>query len=251
MDSIIISHVAEEAANFAPSFVDTPSGFRAYLENAFRGSGLSRVRNAIEAQYPNHYWTNQQTRLTAILDDVVFLCNTRYLFDAYKKIGTPVYMMKYFFFNNLGLAKHGSDLLPTFWSRELNVEEFLIKYGDISAITAARAAAQIVKLAPAYQSYFASHAISGDPNKHRDNATTVEWTEASYSSDGQKLENVMDVSYGLRIYFGLQEESQATADTCAFWLEAASNITKAFKEADAGEAAALRKQWYWPFGSEL
>ena len=148
-----------------------------------------------------------------------------------------MYMMQYNFLNSFGGAKHASDLVPTFWNRNWNLTDFLSRYGHLSGIELKVAVRELSELAPPYQSYFMSHAVSGDPNKYANDKTVV-WPPAYVDSKGY-LENVLNVRWGTWKDFALSYDGQNSADTCDFWNMMAENVTQII-EHEAMERAGER-----------
>ena len=162
LDSIILSHVADESLIFTPTSVQTDNDFNNFVEASLALSSQDQaagVNAAIEARYPpvmsgmTKNYTTEFDRTKAFLGDSSFYCNIRYLTDAYNGKN---YNLKY----SVTPGVHATDLLPTFYN--LNV--------DLSALSANLSIPLIPgfgSFAQAYQSYLVSHARSGDPNTYK------------------------------------------------------------------------------------
>ncbi|MCJ1466308.1 hypothetical protein MMC07_004927 [Pseudocyphellaria aurata] len=234
LDSIIVSHVHDEAGPFVPEFIQTQTDVEKYVTAFFPQSRLSELKTAVLKQYPAREIclipkNCAKKRTSNIIRDMSFTCNTRLLYDAYHK-GAKTYMMQYDVLHNSGLAVHGSDLLALFRSTEFDIIAYLTdKFGKVVGHTLGGA---LNKLAPLYQSYFASHAIHGDPNTGRRSETSY-WNQAS--NDSNFIEKVMQVHVGTPNIFNpiFNPDFQDVINTnqaCDFWKEAAWNITQQFPD---------------------
>ena len=174
LESIIISHVKDEAAIFVPSKASADSDFTTFVSNFMPESTLAPVRDAIATQYPAGAYPNVKARLNALIRDGSFTCNNWQLFQAYSD-KTPTYMMEYDFEIEFGgevilPALHGTDLAPTFWNDEIIFWKFLQEIAKKLNKTVKKPVAEALALgysifSPHYQSYLVSNAIYGDPNK--------------------------------------------------------------------------------------
>src|SRR5271154_1170730 len=118
IDSLIVSHVANESGSFVPQFMRTEADFTTFINDFMPEPQLAPVRAAVETQYPAQgppYNGDQRARAGALIRDSTFTCNTRQLYEAYKPRSTGLYMLQYDFLASKNYALHGSDLLPTFW----------------------------------------------------------------------------------------------------------------------------------------
>ena len=158
----------------------------------------------------------------------MFTCNTRLLYDAYQvESGIPTYMMQYSLGHSVGQAKHGMDLLPTFWNSHVNFTESLHACMGINSTTAGIIAWIMDSFAPAYQSYLASHAVTGDPNKNAiGHANDHNWQTASVDEDG-RLTRVLDADDYIFIFFTDITDTTNTAARCEFWKDIAAAIQPA------------------------
>ncbi|KAI9839327.1 MAG: hypothetical protein M1838_004391 [Thelocarpon superellum] len=209
LESIVISHVSDEAEIFVDGHITNSQQFDEYINDAFPNytapSGLNAI---IEQRYPASRYASTDDRTKALVRDVSFTCNTRYLANAYSG---RAWNMQY----SVGLldqALHASDLLPLFY------DIYLTNPTDFGSQVAYPLVPGFGPLAAAYQSYLTSHAIYGDPNAARGgwgDVATIDWPEATTSSD--QLGNVLNVG---NLGFSLINDDQNTNQTCRFWLEA-------------------------------
>jgi hypothetical protein len=232
--ALIVSHVMDESASFVPKWVRTPADFTSYVSAFVPEHDLGNVRAAIERRYPAQgppYRGDQQKRVSDVIRDSTFTCNTRYLYNAYNATAAA-YMMQYSFLGLFGAAKHASDLLPTFWHRGFDVSTFLARYMCLARPVAAVAEALIDSMAPGYQEYLASFAVFGHPNHGAgtggdddDDDRRPEWRPARVSADGERLQRVLNVQ--LAPFFDNDfTDTINTHATCEFWLEMAYNVSR-------------------------
>ncbi|KAI9814164.1 MAG: hypothetical protein M1832_005975 [Thelocarpon impressellum] len=208
LESIIISHAADESELFVDGTIVSDEQFTKYLGVVFpnftQAAGLNDV---IEKTYPppgpGKKYRSQQERVKALVRDVSFTCNTRYVATAYSD---RAYNMQY----SVTPGWHATDLLPTFYNTNVNVEilgqdvafPLIPIFGGFSA---------------AYQSYLTSHARTGDPNSNRlrfNLPPTIRWPKADVS--GEKVKNVLQAG---NLGFNLIDDEQTLRQTCDFWLD--------------------------------
>ncbi|MCJ1312563.1 hypothetical protein MMC25_006237 [Agyrium rufum] len=170
--SLIVSHVQDEIA-VNSSFIPYP--FRQYPnETTFENFLYDFMPGMCSATEP------QIARVAALIGDSSFVCNTRQLFGAYSKVGIDVYMMSYSFLSQHNSSVHGSDLLPTFYTRSMDLK-FLIPNWAIRVLVRP----SMLNYSTAYQSYLTSHALYGNPNKGaRHGAAKVNWPLATNDESG-------------------------------------------------------------------
>src|SRR5436190_17192338 len=135
-------------------------------------------------------------------------------------------MLQYDFLASLNIALHATDLLPTFWNIEMDTAKM---FEDLLGLNRflAKAIALVFDVsgyAPGYQSYFVSHAVSGDPNSAR-RWNTVPWYPAS--DNGQDVTNVMETQFSAFFNFfnGRTVDHINTHAACDFWIDVAFRIT--------------------------
>ena len=190
----MVSHVFNESGTFTPQ-INTTDQYNGFVNRFIPEDDLSSVRSAIEDSYDVANYNGDQTAwLQTTVRDASFTCNTRYLYEGYHNINKSTYMMEYavgsdIFPETLDVARHASDLLPTFWYNGFALAKFLGKFFCINAAEADLAAFAIDGIASTYQSYLASHGVSADPNlgspKHP-------WLSAG--DNGEEVVNTMQVS---------------------------------------------------------
>ena len=165
-------------------------------------------------------------RVSNVIRDAVFTCNTRLLYDAYQvKSGVPTYMMQYSLFGLEYQAVHASDLLPTFWNSHVDYAKSLPACFNVNPLLAKEIAQILKTFAPSYQSYFASHAVTGDPNKNAiGRAKAHNWTAASVNAG--RLTKVMNEN-GLNSFFTDITDPTNSAANCDFWKGIAAVIQPA------------------------
>ena len=234
-----MSHVANESGTFVPDFIRTKADFTAFVDDFLPELPLAPVRAAIETQYPAQgppYNGDQRARAGAVIRDSVFTCNTRQIYEAYKNRSIGLYMLQYDFLSSLNAALHASDLLPTFWNREMDTAKTLEKLLQLPAFLANFFASlfDISGYAPGYQSYFASHAVSGNPNSAR-RWNTVTWNNAT--DNGKEVTNVMETQFSAIFSFfdGTTVDHINTRAACDFWTNVASQITNLMEISGLGE----------------
>ncbi|TGO89479.1 hypothetical protein BPOR_0107g00050 [Botrytis porri] len=238
-ESLIISHVYDEARLFADKDIKTAAQFTEFVTLAFPGDKLAEVRQKIEDKYPSStYNDDQQRRLRAVLRDSTFVCNNYQIFQAYKK-NSKVYAMRY----EIPPAQHGTDLLPIIWNKEVDVAGLIKQIIPRLPDWISQILENIwVPLASRYQQYFAGHALTGDPNYlAQGQALTWEVT----TDDGEVLTNALRV--GLQYsnprhpFYSLGSDDQVAAASCDFWSDLAEKITIAI---GSEKPTSFRTQFY-------
>ncbi|KAI1639963.1 carboxylesterase family protein [Biscogniauxia mediterranea] len=228
--SALISHCGNEIGVFTPN-ITTPEEFDRFLSDFLPGSNLIPVRNAIKGQYncTTKFGGDIPKCLVTIIRDSSFTCNTRELFKAYPAAS---YMMQYSF-PSTEYASHTVDLIPLFTNDKQEVIDILGDMNIRDGLAEWYATHLHEDISEIYQSYFASFALSGDPNKCLATSRRL-WHPADGSAD--QLSRVMDVEYSRRpspsTNFHDIEDDQNTNSTCSFWAEIAKNITSAQPKID-------------------
>ncbi|KAL8784797.1 MAG: hypothetical protein Q9195_008896 [Heterodermia aff. obscurata] len=217
VSSLIISHVANEPDLFTPTNIITDDDFNAFVDSQFPPyAKAAGVNAAIEAHYPpvysgtTHNYTTEFDRLKALVGDISFYCNVRYLTDAY----TPkTYNLKY----SVTPALHATDNLPTFYNLNL----------DLSVLNNSLSFPLIPGFGPfaqAYQSYLVSHARSGDPNTYRKAINippAIPWPKPL--NDGDALAGVLEATdLGFTVNMA---DTQTAKSVCSFWFQAEAAMT--------------------------
>jgi carboxylesterase type B len=243
MDSLIISHVADEASSFVPKFINEEDDLDTWLNNLLPHDKLSPVRNAVERKYDQGRYGEAKDRASAILQDAFFICNTRQLYDAYND-STTRYVLQYSFLSYFGLAVHASDLLPIFWNKNVDVTRFIKKQVSyLPEFVIDWLASYFGQFAQQYQRYLVSHATSGDPNTGK-NKRTPKWKQAKGHN---KLKNVMETSFSLfENYFDSRSvDSINTASVCNFWTDVAKNVSAALRPDEHVLLRVQDQRSYW------
>ena len=220
-------------APFIPAPIKTSpydvSKFDDFLNEFIPQKTLAPLIQNISNQYPSKNYRdarclwkgNQMERVADVIRDAVFTCNTRLLYDGYQaKHGVPTYMMQYSLFQVEKQAVHASDLLPTFWNSGVDYAASLPACFGMNKAIANLVANQLKTFAPAYQSYFASHATTGNPNVNAINqAKNRKWVVASVSNGA--LTDVLNAD-GLDPLFTNITDTINTATNCDFWKKIAA-----------------------------
>ncbi|MCJ1400586.1 hypothetical protein MMC11_003792 [Xylographa trunciseda] len=238
LKSLMVSHVNNEVA-YNGSFIPYPirrynnaTGFDNFLSAFMPGNTLATLRADIAAHYPVTAYKNDQiSRTGAVIQDSTFVCNTRQLFNAYSQINTPVYMMNYHFLANEGKAVHASDLLPTFYNKDMDVAALLCNWP--AWIVNSIIKPNIAAYARSYASYLTSYTIFGNPNEGASGgAAKVHWPPATTSADGNYVQNVLEPYWAGEIpgkpWFRLAtQDTINTKDVCGYWDKVAQQIMSA------------------------
>ena len=215
VDSLILSHVSDEAFIFTPTNIQTDADFNAFLQSAFPNyAQKSGVNAAIEARYPpvtggSSNYSTEFDRTKAFGGDSSFYCNVRYLTDAYDGKN---YNLRY----GVTPGFHATDLLPTFYDLNLDLSAFGndVSYPLIPGFGA---------FAQAYQSYLVSHARTGDPNVYKKTLnvpSAITWPKPS--SGGDQISGVLNAG---DLGFSVVADSQTEESVCGFWREVAAAVT--------------------------
>lgn len=254
LNSIIVSHVANEVKSTGKGsgFIPAPirehpcneQRFQDFLESFLPESDMAPIRQQVSNRYPAKNYQSlkcpapllhdQRLRVADVIRDAVFTCNTRLLFNAYNK-KIPTYMMEYHLFAAEGAAVHGSDILPTFYNNKINMENVFEQCMNVPTVLASMAAKYFVQFAPAYQSYFTSHAIDGNPNSHtigwaKDDANNSHTWRTAIDVEG-KINNTMRAMGPNAPGFPPSKHFEPdftddinTEDACQFWQDLAHEI---------------------------
>ena len=234
VDSLILSHVSDEAFIFVPTNVTTDAAFTTFLSENFPAYAVTAgVNAAIEARYPPvmndsivSNYTTEFDRTKAFLGDSSFHCNVRYLTDAYVD---KSYNLQY----SVTPGFHATDLLPTFY--DLNLD--LIAFGNDTSYPLIPG---FGSFAQAYQSYFVSHARSGDPNTYKKTVNVppaINWPKPD--SSGDEISNVLNAG---DLGFNIVSDEETKESVCGFWREVAAAVTNLGGEFPFGFANLLRSQ---------
>ncbi|MCJ1229610.1 hypothetical protein MMC12_006279 [Toensbergia leucococca] len=216
LDSIIISHVLREPDLFVDGHIQTDAEFNSFVNLVFPPYAQAAGVNAlIEQQYPpvmsgtNHTYATETDRVKALVQGSSFVCNVRYLSDAY---AGKNYNLQY----SITPAYHATDLLATFYNVNLDLT---VRNQSISVPLIPG----FGSFAQTYQSYLTSHARSGDPNTYsRKNnlPPAINWPLVGNSGD--EFTGVLNAG---DLGFSLISDPEDTKSVCGFWEQIASAAT--------------------------
>ncbi|GAB1315730.1 Esterase and lipase [Madurella fahalii] len=221
IESLVLSHVADEASLFVDGSIQTDSQFSDFLASVFPNYTLrAGVNDKIEEYYPpvsgtrKPKYTTQTARVTDFMRDSSFTCNVRYITEA---VGdSRVWSMQYSVFPGW----HATDLMPTFFSSAFTSDTFL---DDLAMFFVPVLGGLVAGISAAMQSYFASYITTGDPNTNRklwNLPPAVRWDHPS--STGEQIAGVLDVGgWG----FGSVSDDKNPKSSCDFWRALAAAVT--------------------------
>lgn len=214
-----------EARCFIPSEVIDQESFNKYLAVFLPGEALEPQRALIREEYDCQVRFNGSFAdcVGAIIEHLVFTCNTRYLADAFLD---KTYAMQYGFPAN-STALHGVDLIPLFTSTFEEAKAFLIELGFNEWLAEQYAELLIKTVAPVYPKFFASFGISGDPNTLLE-SPPLTWSHVDGSDD--ILSGVVTVQGGDSTddAFIHASDERNTRSICSFWQRIAGSIAEDF-----------------------
>ncbi|KAK3939102.1 putative esterase and lipase [Diplogelasinospora grovesii] len=216
VQSLILSHVADEASLFVSGAIQTDAQFTAFLSTVFPNYTMQAGINAqVEAFYPPSAYANQAARVNAFTRDSCFTCNVRYLTEA---IGdSKVWNMQY----SVSPGYHGDDLLPTFFNPGFTANSLL---EGIAMFMITIVGPMVAGISAAMQSYFTSYIVTGDPNTNRkiwNLPPTVQWNHPS--SRGEVVSGVVNVGdWG---FSTMDSDTQTRKTPCDFWRGFAAAVT--------------------------
>jgi len=214
IDSLVLSHVLDEADLFVPTTVNNDADFTAFISAAFPAYANSIITD-IQARYPpvmspNSNYTTERARLKALIGDSSFQCNVRYLSDAY---AGKSYNLQY----SVTPGLHATDLLPTFYDLNLDLNIF---GGEVSYPLLPG----FGSFAQGYQSYLVSHARTGDPNTYKKTFNipiAIQWPKPDLSGDA--INNILDANdFGFKI----TQDGETRKSVCGFWEDVAAGVTE-------------------------
>lgn len=192
MDSVIVSHVADEAELFTPLAVDTEEKWKSFVASFYRN------QTALTESVLNEYSDvdNLRQRVKTFIGDSTFYCNTRSLLDAFSKRS---YALRY----SRRTGIHGADVLADFYDPNSTMSP-IIEVMDPG----------FGRFATTFQSALLSHARTGDPNalSTKNNTLAVHWPLARPQGNGYS-----DVLNAGENGFTLVDNDQVPQDRCRFW----------------------------------
>lgn len=183
LESVIVTHTTHESTIFVDGTIQTDEQFNAFLAQVFGelGTNLHFVQE-VNDLYPRSAYETQSARMRSFIQDYLFNCNVRWLTNALPTT-TKTYNMVY----GEGAAWHALDVISMFYRADMRVGNYSVSLAP--AMTA---------FTKAYQSYFVSHALTGDPNKmvlalpNGEAAPTTSWPSPP-TFDGENIGNVLFV----------------------------------------------------------
>lgn len=215
LDSIIISHVLDEAENFIPLTFEADQDYNFFISSIIPTNAQSAgIRSQIAARYPPAHkdggvFSTERQRFKALIGDVIFLCNIRALTDAY--IGKN-FNLQY----STAPHTHGADIPATFDFRGFDLG--LIREFFPGLIPGFESFSQT------YQSYLVSHARTGNPNTYRKSHggfEAVYWPRPDNRGDAlRRVLNTTDTG------FEIVTDEETRKSTCRFWEGIAQEATK-------------------------
>jgi carboxylesterase type B len=202
VESLIVSHVANEAGMFVHDQVKNDTAFKAFVD--WNYSHNDPVTAAVLEQFPspnsNAKYSNQNARMTDYIQYSTFTCNTRWLSEAYKG---KTWNVQYSFDG----GSHGSDITADFYDRKVG---FSAKIEDLRT-------PGVAVVSTIYQAYLLSHALTGDPNKMK-YKSAIEWPKVTL---GPHLGNVLNVDK----QFQLISDQKNKKEDCDVWLDIFATVT--------------------------
>ncbi|CAH0034430.1 unnamed protein product [Clonostachys rhizophaga] len=230
IDTALITHVANEGLVFAPDYVTDEEGYDYFLNQFLPGPELKTQRTKIKEQYDCKNYPNEPKYslcVAQIIAHAVFNCNGRDLFNTFSDRS---YVMEYSFPFD-GLTIHGTDLIPLFSNNLEEISEAIPDIPDIpdlpdwiKLIPPALRIGLEYKVRKKLQSYAASFAVHGDPNRLEDEER-ISWPLADGKSD--QLKDVLQVRGLLDnplVPWGLIQDTKNSNSSCQFWTDLAEDI---------------------------
>lgn len=213
LSSLIVSYVRDEADIFIESWADTPEALENFLHYAFPRSSSIKLRDAIEDRYPVN--GDEKARLKQVVQDSLFVCNARQLYNAYKG---KTYVMQY----SLPPMTQGSDLLPLTYRDGLDAEDVLKSFVENLDPELPDLLNRLIRpFAFTYQKYLVAHAIFGDPNSVNFHPDKV-WNIAN--DDNGTINNALQASVSESGPFDSGTDEQISTSNCEFWKEVAQKL---------------------------
>ncbi|KAI9713166.1 MAG: hypothetical protein M1820_001151 [Bogoriella megaspora] len=216
IDSLIISHTADEAELFVDGHIQTDDDFYSFIRTIFPNyaiaAGLDRV---IESRYPNissfrSKYTTQTDRVKDFVRDSSFTTNTRFVTEAY---AGKTYNMQY----SVTPGWHATDLIPLFLHPSVDVQV-------LNETLAVPLLPIIGSYAKTYQSYFTSHARTGNPNSFAELVNfppAIAWEKVSSTNS----EYYTDVLYAGDSGFSYTRDQQNPKSAADFWVQLQAAVT--------------------------
>lgn len=216
LESLVLSHCADEAALFVDGSVSTNEQFDSFLGAVFPNlTDAAPFYSSITDLYPpvsdgkDSKYKTQSNRLKDFVRDSSMTCNIHYLNAAYEP--SRVYNMQY----SVTPGWHGTDLIAVFnHPRRAASASWDKIFSDYLLLPLSILFAGI---STAVQSYLVSYIATGDPNAHRavlNIPPAIRWGHPE-PKDG-KIGKVLDVG---NLLVREVDDNQVPARTCDFWRE--------------------------------
>lgn len=255
VESLIISHTADEASLFVAGSIQTDAQFTKFLAKLFPNSTIAAgINQQVEAFYPpvntpgkKPKYPSQTARYTDFLQHSCFTCSVRCkasfpprpflstntfppdLTEAFTPSKT--YLLQY---NPLPLApfnQHGSDLLATFFSSSSTPSILDDLAGFVFPL--------FKGASTALQTYFASYVTTGDPNTLRKVVNLPPMIRWDHPRNGKEaLEGVLEFG---ALGIGMVSDGTNEKGPCEFWKKFSSAVTVLGGYAPPGEV--VQQDW--------
>jgi carboxylesterase type B len=194
IDSLIVSHMTREADNFISK--DPKRASDAYFMNMVNEhfNNNTDVSKALKRQLPLAKFQTPRDRMIQYAQDAVFVCNTRFISQAYQN-KTYNFVME---------GVHGRDVFANFYSKGGMAERVLADtIGSSQAFK--------------FQRYITSMIRSGNPNTFRSEGSP-EWPKGVVAED---IENTLRIGKNFTFF----KDSANGADECDIWLDLFAAVT--------------------------
>ena len=219
LDSLILSHTADESSIFVSGAVATDEEFNSFVGTIFPNYTVDAgVTKLIETFYPalsiSSAFETETDRVAAFVRDSCFTCNVRFLAEAFGD--SKVWNMQY----SVTPGLHGTDLLPTFYNSQLTANSLL---EDIMTLVVPIIGPLFAGLSVAMQSYFVSYITTGNPNTNRkifNIPPTVQWNHPVTA--GEQITGVVNIG---DLGFSVISDTQTQKTPCDFWRNIAAAVT--------------------------
>jgi carboxylesterase type B len=221
IESVILSHCADEARLFVPGSISTDAQLDAFIDSVFpnytRAAGINQK---LIAFYPpaaaKTAFKSVAARTEAFVRDGFFTCNVRHMNEG---LGDArVWSMQY----SVTPGTHATDLVTTFYNPRFTPNSFLLAAAGLLVPIIGPLLAGI---SAAMQSYFVSYVMTGDPNTNRkvwNVPPTTQWNHPV--SGGEKISGVVDI--GNLGFWSVADETNLKTN-CDFWRNIAAAATAA------------------------
>jgi hypothetical protein len=195
IESIINSHVIDEAAMFVPSTVDDTT-INAVLDYYFATSPEAKA--AIVKKFSTI--SNAKARLKSLYQFSTFTCSNRFISEGFPG---KTYNLQY----SRGTGIHGSDIAADFYMPKSGL--------DLMTLTGDRT---FSTFATTFQAYLLSLSRTGNPNTLREKGS-IEWPVVKM---GPTLTGVMNATdHG----FELIADEKTREEDCGFWKDVLAGMT--------------------------